>query len=262
MTELEIYYNKFNEEKRLNSRHGQVEFCVSMKYIHDCLSMLGVEKENIKILDIGAGTGRYSIPLAEEGYDVTAVELVKHNLGRLKQKSSLVKAYQGNALKLSRFEDQTFDLTLVFGPLYHLKSKEEKITALKEAKRVTKEGGYVLAAYIMNEYSIITYAFKEGHILEAIKEGMIDESFHCTEKGNPLYSMVRLEDIEELNDLAGLEREKIISADGAANYIRQSLNALSEEEFQYFIQYQMTICERADLLGAAGHTVDILRKKA
>ena len=262
MTELEIYYNKFNEEKRLNSRHGQVEFCVSMKYIHDCLSMLGVEKENIKILDVGAGTGRYSIPLAEEGYDVTAVELVKHNLGRLKQKSSLVKAYQGNALKLSRFEDQTFDLTLVFGPLYHLKSKEEKITALKEAKRVTKEGGYVLAAYIMNEYSIITYAFKEGHILEAIKEGMIDESFHCTEKGNPLYSMVRLEDIEELNDLAGLEREKIISADGAANYIRQSLNALSEEEFQYFIQYQMTVCERADLLGAAGHTVDILRKKA
>ena len=80
MTELEAYYNKFNEEKRLNSRHGQVEFCVSMKYIHDCLSMLGVEKENIKILDIGAGTGRYSIPLAEEGYDVTAVELVKQAL--------------------------------------------------------------------------------------------------------------------------------------------------------------------------------------
>ena len=261
MTELEAYYNKFNEEKRLNSRHGQVEFCVSMKYIHDCLSMLGVEKENIKILDVGAGTGRYSIPLAEEGYDVTAVELVKHNLGRLKQKSSLVKAYQGNALKLSRFEDGTFDLTLVFGPMYHLKSKEEKIRALKEAKRVTGEGGYVLVAYIMNEYSIITYAFKEGHILEAIKEGMIDESFHCTEKGNPLYSMVRLEDIDELNDLAGLYREKIISADGAANYIRQSLNALSEEEFKYFIQYQMAVCERADLMGAAGHTVDILRKK-
>lgn len=261
MTELEAYYNKFNEEKRLNSRHGQVEFCVSMKYIHRCLSMLGVENDKIKILDVGAGTGRYSIPLAQEGYDVTAIEPVKHNLGRLKQKSSQVKAYQGNALKLSRFEDNTFDLTLVFGPMYHLKSKEEKIKALAEAKRVTREGGYVLAAYIMNEYSIITYAFKEGHILKAIKEGMIDESFHCTEKGNPLYSMVRLEDIEELNRLVGLDREKIISVDGAANYIRQTLNALSEEEFKYFMEYQMAVCERADLLGAAGHTVDILRKK-
>ena len=37
MTELEQYYNKFNEEKRLNSRHGQVEFRLSMKYIHEAI---------------------------------------------------------------------------------------------------------------------------------------------------------------------------------------------------------------------------------
>ena len=37
MTELEKYYNKFNEEKRLGSRHGQVEFTTSMKYIHEYL---------------------------------------------------------------------------------------------------------------------------------------------------------------------------------------------------------------------------------
>ena len=63
----------------------------------------------IKILDVGAGTGRYSVPLAEEGYDVTALELVKHNLGRLKQKSDKVKAYQGNATKLKSLE--TMNLT-------------------------------------------------------------------------------------------------------------------------------------------------------
>lgn len=68
---------------------------------------------DIKILDIGAGTGRYSVPLSEEGYDVTAVELVKHNLGLLKAKNSNVKAYQGNALKLKRFEDNTFDMSLL-----------------------------------------------------------------------------------------------------------------------------------------------------
>lgn len=66
-------------------------------------------------MDIGAGTGRYSVALAEEGFDVTAVELVKHNLGILKSKNSSVKAYQGNALKLKRFEDETFDITLLFG---------------------------------------------------------------------------------------------------------------------------------------------------
>ena len=80
MTTLTEYYNKFNEDKRLNSRHGQVEYVTSMKYIHICLDEIretsGKEKSQIRILDVGAGTGRYSIALAEEGYDVTAVEPV------------------------------------------------------------------------------------------------------------------------------------------------------------------------------------------
>ena len=202
VTELEAYYNKFNEEKRLDSRHGRVEFVTSMHYIHQCLEEVaaGREKEEISILDIGAGTGRYSVPLALEGYDVSAVELVKHNLGRLKQKTDRVKAYQGNALKLKRFEDDMFDVTLLFGPMYHLHGPDEKLQALMEAKRVTKPGGRILVAYIMNEYSVITYAIKERHILEGIKEGMLDEQFHCTEKANPLYSFVRLEDMERLNE--------------------------------------------------------------
>lgn len=63
---------------------------------------------------------------------------------------------------------------------------------------MTKPGGYILVAYIMNEYSVITYAIKEKHIKEGIEGGMLDESFHCTEKANDLYSFVRLEDIEAL----------------------------------------------------------------
>lgn len=261
MTELEEYYNKFNEEKRLNSRHGQVEFITTMKYLHNILTTL--EKEgrapgDIRILDVGAGTGRYSIPLAEEGYDVTAVELVKHNLGRLKQKSSLVHAYQGNAVKLSRFEDDSFDVTLLFGPMYHLKSEEEKIRALTEAKRVTRSGGHIMVAYIMNEYSFITYAIKEGHLKEAMENDMLDEDFHCTEKANPLYSFARLEDMDRWYRAVGLKRLQIIAADGPANYIRPYLNKLTEEEFGYFLQYHLKNCERPELLGASAHTVDIL----
>ena len=262
VTELELYYNKFNEEKRLDSRHGQVEFITSMKYIHKYLDVFEQEKpkQEIKILDVGAATGRYSVPLAEEGYDVTAVELVKHNLARLKAKGSCVKAYQGNAMKLKRFEDESFDMVLVFGPMYHLHEKEEKEKALSEAKRVTKAGGVILVAYIMNEYSVITYAFKEKHIKEGIEQGMLDATFHCTKKANELYSFVRTEDIKALNQEVGLKRLQIVAADGAANYIRPYLNALDEEEFKYFIEYHLSTCERSDLLGASGHLVDILKK--
>lgn len=262
MTELELYYNKFNEEKRLDSRHGQVEFITSMKYIHKYLESMELQKpkSEIKILDVGAATGRYSVPLAEEGYDVTAVELVKHNLARLKAKGSSVKAYQGNAMKLKRFEDNSFDVVLVFGPMYHLHEKEEKLKALSEAKRVVKPDGFIFVAYIMNEYSVITYAFKEKHILEGMEQGMLDETFHCTKKANELYSFVRTEDICALNKAAGLNRIQVIAADGAANYIRPFLNALNEKEFEYFVEYHLATCEREDLLGASGHLVDILQK--
>lgn len=263
MTELEEYYNKFNEEKRLDSRHRQVEYRVSMKYIHEYLAQYeaaGAAKADIKLLDIGAGTGRYSVALSDEGYDVTAVELVRYNLGILKKKASAVKAMQGNALNLKKLESGQFDVTLLFGPMYHLFSFEEKKKALEEAKRVTKPGGVILVAYCMNEYGVISYAFKERHVLACMEEKRLTADFHTISGKKELYDYVRVEDIDALNKAAGLERVKLISPDGPANYMRPFLNQMTDEEFELFVQYQLATCERQDLIGAGAHTVDILRK--
>lgn len=260
MNELELYYNKFNEEKRLDSRHGQVEYRVSMKYIHDYIPA-DRPKEEVKLLDIGAGTGKYSVALASEGYDVTAIELVKYNLGVLKKKGSTVKAMQGNALNLKKLADDTFDVTLLFGPMYHLFGKADKKQALAEAERVTKPGGVILVAYCMNEYGVLTYAFKERHIGECIKDARLTEDFHTISCRENLYDYMRIEDIDALLEGTGLSRIKIISPDGPANYMRPFLNQLSDEEFEQFVAYQTATCERLDLIGAGAHTLDILRKQ-
>lgn len=263
MTELEEYYNKFNEEKRLNSRYGQVEFRTSMKYIHkylDSVEAAGKSKEEICILDIGAGTGKYSVALAQEGYDVTAVELVRYNLGILKQKGSTVKAMQGNALNLKKLADNQFDVTLLFGPMYHLFSFEDKVRALQEAKRVTKTGGTILVAYCMNEYCVLTYAFKENHLQECVEQKRLTEDFHSVSEAKNLYDYVRIEDIDALNEAAGLRRLQIISPDGPANYIRPTLNEMDDETFEWFMRYHLATCERQDLIGAGAHTVDIVTK--
>ena len=294
MTELEQYYNKFNEEKRLQSRHGQVEYHTTMHYIHRYLDRLQEEQKNwmkqkggaaipsgaailhkearqrvesdrhvehtpLRIIDIGAGTGRYSVALAEEGYDVTAVELVKYNLGILKQKGANVKAYQGNALKLKRFADNSFDLALLFGPMYHLHSDEEHVQALAEAKRVVRPGGYIMTAYVMNDYSVIKYGFMENHIAERVKRGELTDDFQILHNENELYDYARLEQIDAWNAAAGLSRELMIAPDGPADYIRPVLNAMDEETFELFLQYQLKNCERRELLGASSHTLDILR---
>ena len=251
------YYNKFNEDKRLTRRHGIVEYKTAMKYIHIYLKKIN----NPKICDIGAGTGKYAIALANEGYDVTAIELVKHNLMTLKKNSDKVRAITGNATNLKMLNDNTFDMVLLFGPMYHLISDNDKIKALNEAKRITKKGGYILISYYMNEYTLIKHGFIDKNIKDSLKNKLIDESFHITPKEDDLYSMVRLEDINKYKKVTNLKRVKILAQDGPTDYIRRSINELDEEEFNLYLKYHLSICERKELLGASSHILDILKKE-
>ena len=250
------YYNKFNEDKRLTRRHGQVEFLTTMKYLNSYLKKFN----NPKIIDIGAGTGRYTLFLHNKGYDVTAIELVKHNLMYIKKRNNSIKAYQGNAIKLNRFKDKSFDIVLLFGPLYHLISEEEKIKALSEAKRILKDNGYIFISYYMTDYCIIKHGFCDNFILEAINKKEINKTFDITPKSEDLYSMVRIKDINKFNKKAGLERVKIIAQDGPSDYIRPVINKMTEKEFSIYMKYHFKTCEKKELIGASSHVLDIVKK--
>ena len=254
LNELEEYYNKFNEDKRLRSRRGIVEYTTAMHYINDCLMLTG---DGSKVLDIGAGTGAYSIPLSEAGYDVTAIEIVQHNLGRLKAKSDKVKAMKGDARDLSRIEDDSFDVVLLFGPMYHIHGDEEKLCALSEAKRVCKKSGYILTSYCMNDYAVIEHGFMEGMIMEDKEKGYLDDGYIIKDGANPLYSYVRKEDIDRLNKKASLKRVKLVSEDGLSSLIRRELKKMTDEIFDEYLKYHLSVCERADMWGHSAHLLDI-----
>ena len=99
-------YDIFNEDARLNhSKAARVEFLTTVHYIEKYL------KDGDKILDIGAGAGEYSIYFARKGYEVSALDL-------------------------SCYADKSFDIVLLFGPLYHLKNDADKQKCISEAKRV------------------------------------------------------------------------------------------------------------------------------
>lgn len=252
---LDRYYEKFNEEKRLGRRHGQVEFFVTMTYIRRYLSNL----QNPKIADIGAGTGVYALPLSANGFDVTAVELVESNLKKLRAKQANIKTYLGDATKLSMFNDSVFDFVLLLGPMYHLQTKEQKVKALLEAKRISKNGAIIFVAYYMNDYAIIKHGFTDGNIIQSVKEVRLDEKFHILPKAGDIYTFDRIEDINQYNAAAGLNREVIFAPDGASDYMRGVLNQMDSDTFEFFKQYQLSVCERQDMLGASSHIVDVLK---
>ena len=160
----------------------------------------------------------------------------------------------------AKFDNDTFDIALLFGPLYHLFSHEDKMKAILEAKRIVKPNGYILIMYLTNDYAVITYAFKEGNLQKVLRENKLDENFQCQTTESDLYSYVRLEEINKLKNDAKLKRYKIIGVDGATDYIRPTINKLTEADFEIYKKYQLSICERQELIGASSHIMDILQK--
>ena len=260
MSYLEDHYSSYDEDGRLLSQHGQVEYITTQKYIHRALEGL----RDPKILEVGAGTGRYSVALAREGCDVTALELVEHNIRVLERKldgTERLRVLQGNALDLSRFADDSFDVTLVLGPMYHLYSMEEKHRALSEAVRVTKPGGWILVAYCMNEPTVIQYVFGLNKLRETMDLQMLTPDWHCISEPKDIFELIRTEEIAALDALVDVTRVRLVATDGATHYMKERIDEMDEETFSQWVDFHLATCERQDLIGASNHTLDILRKK-
>ena len=126
-------YQRYNEDTRLNkSQAARVEFLTTVRYVEKYLT------PGAKILDIGAGAGEYSLHFARKGYHVSALELADANIATFRAKiaeDDPIELVQGNAMDLSRYDDNSFDVVLLFGPLYHLHEEKDKLQCIEEAKR-------------------------------------------------------------------------------------------------------------------------------
>lgn len=255
---LTQFYSNYDEEGRLLSRHGQVEFLTTMRYVEKYL------RPGMRVLEIGAATGRYSHTLARQGYKVDAVELVQHNIdifNQLTQQGENVTIRQGNAKDLSFFEDETFDMTLLLGPMYHLFTVEEQLRALSEAIRVTKKGGIVMAAYCGNDATMVQFCFGRGMLKEKRYQDLVDfETFKASSDPAELFELYRIEDIDALMANFNTQRLHFVGTDMATNYMRGVIDEIDDDFFKLYLKYHFTICERDDMVGVSHHFLDVFRK--
>ena len=252
------YYENYNEDERLKSRWGQIEFLTTMRYIDRYLN------EGMTVLDIGAGTGVYSFAIAGKGFKVDAVELIQHNVDEIKKKAidnENVTVRQGNALDLSFIKDDTYDMTLLMGPMYHLYSDTDKTKAISETVRVTKQNGIIFVSYCIADASIIDYGFKKGNILDLIEKKMLDTE-HFITRSEPwdIFDLVRKSDIDELMSGFNTERLHYVATDGFSRHMKETIENMDEEVLDIFMKYHFAICENEDMVGITHHSLDIVRK--
>ncbi len=155
------FYNRTSEDSRLQLGLGPLEFERNKELIG---RYLGLSK--MTIADIGGGTGHYAKWLSELGHGVTLLDPVEKHIKQAQQRSRKLKyAFKcilGEARALP-FDDNSFDLVILHGPLYHLQEQDDRLKALIEAGRVLKPGGIILGFAITHAASTVA-ALQSGMI--------------------------------------------------------------------------------------------------
>ena len=251
-SELKDFYETYDENERLGTTNAKkVEFLTTIHFLDNILP------PNSKILDVCAGCGKYAFHLAEQGHEITACDLVqKHveNMKAHKNSGKLKDIRVANALDLSQFDNNSFDVVLCMGALYHLHDEKDRVKCVEECLRVLKPGGIFAFAYISRNSVYIT-RFADGVPLkecgEIWSEGKAMEVFYCMDFGEH----------EQLAAKFNLKKITDIGVDGLIYPLFEKINSLNAKDFERFMQYHLATCEQPSLIGHSAHGLWIGKKE-
>lgn len=257
------YYANFDEDNRLTSQNiTRLEFDTTVNRLSQYV------RQSKTLTELGAATGRYSLHFAQRGMDVTAVELVPELVEQLKKNSELqeldIHIHEANATQLDFIPDSSQDIVLALGPFYHLQSSSERQAVVDQACRVLKKGGIFAVAYIsrffvagllakMSPYLVAPEILSELNETGLVTTPNVDAFFRTGYFAKP-------SEMETLLTKNNFKLESHISTDGFSRYIGQEVNQLTEEQYQAWLSYHLSVCEEPSLLGSSNHGLVIARK--
>ena len=269
MNDIIAYYNPFNEWGRLDRE--PLEYQVNLHHIANNLPARG------RVLDNGAGPGKYAMAPAKLGCRVTLTDLTPRLVELARQKAQELELtqqfdgfYPADARDLSQFPDAHFDASLMLGPLYHLQEEADRERAVSELLRVTKPGGRVFVAFMSRTRFLATSllfpeAWKPNHTAQGIRGFLETGVFNHADPGR--FTGAYYFDIDAIKpfmEAHGFHTEKLIGSGSIAGalgpeqwaYWRQR----GGEEYDAIMQLVMKESENPHILGHSSHLLYIGRR--
>jgi ubiquinone/menaquinone biosynthesis C-methylase UbiE len=173
----------------------------------------------------------------------------------------------GDARRLER-SDASVDAVLLFGPLYHLTERQDRVTALREAQRIVRKGGRVLAVGISRFASAFDGLFRrllDDPTFVPIVQRDVAEGQHRNPTNHPDYFTTAFfphpEEFKSEVEDTGLRCERVVAIEGPGwllpDFEEHWHDRGRREQLLTIIRLLET---EASLLGVSSHIMAIARK--
>jgi ubiquinone/menaquinone biosynthesis C-methylase UbiE len=264
---IQRYYALGQEQNRLRSDSGELER----------LRTEGILNRHLPappavICDVGGAAGIYAFALAAKGYIVHLVDLAPIHVQQAQAYSTesripLASIVQGDARALS-MPEAIADAVLLFGPLYHLVEKTDRMMALNEARRILKQGGLLFAAAI-SRYASFTDGLSRGFFSDALFRGIVEKDLSSGQHRNPTNSpdyfttayFHRPDELRSEICEAGFQEVKLLSIEGPAWGAAHFFTAWADPvQRRALLEMLSAIEEEPSIVGASAHFVALTRK--
>jgi SAM-dependent methyltransferase len=256
-------YESYREEDRLTTNNARkIEFITTTR-IFDKLF-----EQKLKILDCAAGTGAYAFYLADRGHEIVATDITPRHINyineQLKTKTYKMVTSILDAIDMSKFENESFDVVLNMGPFYHLVDDVRRKKCLSECLRVLKKGGILVTAYIPKYYVFQYMALSNPLYLDSTLATQIintGELRHDDEKC--FWTDTYYASFDEMEALYTENHLKIIdhvAQDGIAPLLHEKVDKWTKEELSIWFDYHYSTCREKSTLGTSNHVIIIGRK--